>query len=153
MKQSGTYTLEEFAGNIKCPTLVCRADADHIGVTSPVLYEALKGATKKEYVMFLAAEGAGEHCEGGARSVFNTRMFEFLNAAIPSSKMCCFIRVHRGVVLAFTSLRPKFYKLKPRLRLLETTNFLLELPYGIIQRNNLALSFLNCCPRAGQFSV
>jgi len=76
------YTLEEFAGNIKCPTLVCRAEADHIGVTAPVLFDALTGAAKKEYVTFLAAEGAGEHCEGGARSVFNAKMFEFLNHAM-----------------------------------------------------------------------
>ena len=83
--ESKRYTLEEFAANIKCPTLVCRAESDLIGGTAPALFAALTGAAKKEYVTFLAAEGAGEHCEGGARSVFNATMFAFLDAAMPEN--------------------------------------------------------------------
>ena len=50
---------------ITCPVLVCQAGGDDISTSAPRLFQALPG--KKEYVLFTAAEGAGDHCEAGAR--------------------------------------------------------------------------------------
>jgi pimeloyl-ACP methyl ester carboxylesterase len=70
------------AQSIRCPTLVCSAENDDIGVTAPALYEAL--TCTKAFKAFKASEGAGEHCEAGARSVFNQHAFDWLDAVFGS---------------------------------------------------------------------
>jgi hypothetical protein len=35
---------------------------------------------EKEYVRFKAAEGAGDHCEAGARTLYHARSFGWLDA-------------------------------------------------------------------------
>jgi pimeloyl-ACP methyl ester carboxylesterase len=74
------YSLEGRAGLIRCPTLVCAAENDEIGVTARRLYDAL--TCDKAFVAFTAAEGAGDHCESGARSVFNRRAFDWLDGVM-----------------------------------------------------------------------
>jgi hypothetical protein len=71
------YTLEGRAERIHCPTLVCRAENDDIGVTARKLYDSL--VCEKTFITFLTREGAGEHCEAGARSLFNQRAFDWLD--------------------------------------------------------------------------
>jgi hypothetical protein len=44
------------------------------------LYNALQ--CPKEYVLFKASEGAGEHCEAGGREVFFQNMFGWLDPII-----------------------------------------------------------------------
>jgi pimeloyl-ACP methyl ester carboxylesterase len=65
------------ADRIRCPTLVCRAENDDIGVTAQALYDAL--TCTKAFMTFKTSEGAGEHCEAGARSLFNQRAFDWLD--------------------------------------------------------------------------
>jgi hypothetical protein len=74
------YSLEGRVRQIKCPTLICRAAADEIGVTARRLYDGL--VCDKAFIEFTRAEGAGAHCEAGARSVFNERAFDWLDAAL-----------------------------------------------------------------------
>ncbi|HVJ55808.1 MAG TPA: alpha/beta fold hydrolase [Aliidongia sp.] len=71
------YALEGRAELIRCPTLVCAAENDDIGVTAPKLYEVL--TCPKRFIAFRAEEGAGEHCEAGARTLFNQRAFDWLD--------------------------------------------------------------------------
>ena len=78
------YSLEGLAGRIRCPTLICSAENDDIGVTADKLYAAL--TCEKARLRFLAAEGAGEHCESGARSLFNERAFDWLDDVLGVSK-------------------------------------------------------------------
>ena len=78
------YSLEGLAGRIRCPTLICSAENDDIGVTADKLYAAL--TCEKARLRFLAAEGAGEHCESGARSLFNERVFDWLDGVLGVSK-------------------------------------------------------------------
>ena len=78
------YSLEGLAGRIRCPTLICSAENDDIGVTADKLYAAL--TCEKSRLRFLAAEGAGEHCESGARSLFNERVFDWLDGVLGVSK-------------------------------------------------------------------
>ena len=72
------YSSVDRAQRIRCPTLVCSAENDDIGATAPALFEAL--ACEKAFMAFKASEGAGEHCEAGARSLFNQRAFDWLDA-------------------------------------------------------------------------
>ena len=60
------YTLAGRAEQITCPTWVCNAELDDIGASAPQLVEAL--TCDKTFVHFTAAEGAGDHCEAGARA-------------------------------------------------------------------------------------
>jgi dienelactone hydrolase len=76
VKLTQDYSLEGRAGRIRCPTLVCSAENDDIGVTARKLYDAL--SCEKAFIAFSAKEGAGEHCEAGARSLFNQRAFDWL---------------------------------------------------------------------------
>jgi pimeloyl-ACP methyl ester carboxylesterase len=71
------YSLEGRAEKIRCPTLVCSAENDDIGVTARKLHGAL--SCEKAFIAFSAREGAGEHCEVGARSLFNQRAFDWLD--------------------------------------------------------------------------
>jgi len=77
VKLTRDYTLEGRAERIRCPTLVCSAENDDIGVTARKLYDAL--SCEKDFIAFTAKEGAGEHCEAGARGLFNQRAFDWLD--------------------------------------------------------------------------
>lgn len=74
------YTLEGRVEQIRCATLICSAENDDIGVTARKLHDAL--TCEKTLIAFTASEGAGEHCEAGARSVFNQRAFDWLDAVL-----------------------------------------------------------------------
>src|ERR1700691_1568678 len=80
MKLTQYYTLEGRAEQIRCPTLICSAENDEIGVTARKLYEAL--SCEKAFAAFTAKECAGAHCESGARSLFNQRPFDWLDALV-----------------------------------------------------------------------
>jgi pimeloyl-ACP methyl ester carboxylesterase len=76
-KMFQAYSLVDVARNIRCPTFVDEAENDRRRGGGKDLYNALK--CPKEYVLFAASEGAGEHCEAGAREVFFQRMFDWLD--------------------------------------------------------------------------
>ena len=71
------YSLKDRAGEITCPVFVCNAEGDDISESAPRLAEALAG--DKEFVTFTAAEGAGDHCEAGARTLYHARSFGWLD--------------------------------------------------------------------------
>ncbi len=72
-----SFTLAGRAERITCPTWVCSAEGDDIGASAPQLVESLR--CESEYVRFTAAEGAGDHCEQGARSLYHARSFGWLD--------------------------------------------------------------------------
>jgi alpha-beta hydrolase superfamily lysophospholipase len=71
------YSLAGRAERISCPTWVCSAEGDEISESAPQLVAAL--TCEKEYVRFTAAEGAGDHCEAGARTLYHARSFAWLD--------------------------------------------------------------------------
>jgi pimeloyl-ACP methyl ester carboxylesterase len=77
LRLTAQYTVEGRTGQIQCPALICSAENDEIGITASKLYDALPG--KKTFIAFKADEGAGAHCESGARSLFNQRAFDWLD--------------------------------------------------------------------------
>jgi pimeloyl-ACP methyl ester carboxylesterase len=80
LRLTADYTLDGRVDRIRCPTLVCAAENDDIGVTARQLHDAL--TCDKSFIAFTAAEGAGEHCEAGARAVFNQRAFDWLDGVL-----------------------------------------------------------------------
>ncbi len=71
------FTLAGRAANITCPTWVCDAEGDDISASAPQLVDAM--TCEKTYVHFTAAEGAGDHCEQGARALYHARSFAWLD--------------------------------------------------------------------------
>ena len=71
------YSLKDHAAQITCPVLVCDAEGDDISASAPQLVEAL--TCPKHYIHFTAAEGAGDHCEAGARTLYHARSFGWLD--------------------------------------------------------------------------
>lgn len=72
------YRLDGYVQTITCPTLVTHAEGDAIGASAPQTFDALTVADK-ELIRFTAAEGADDHCEAAARTLFDTRAFGWLD--------------------------------------------------------------------------
>ena len=74
------FELSSVVDRIQCPTLVTRAENDPVGNCAPRLYEALK--SPKELLYFTEAEGAGDHCEQMARSLFHQKAFDWVDETL-----------------------------------------------------------------------
>ena len=72
-----SFTLDDRAELIRCPTLVTHAEDDPLAASAPNLFEALR--CPKELVRFSSAEGAGGHCEMMNRSAVNRRVADWLH--------------------------------------------------------------------------
>jgi alpha-beta hydrolase superfamily lysophospholipase len=80
LRAAATFTLAGRIADITCPTLICDAADDPISAFARQTYEALR--CPKAYERFTAEEGAGEHCEMGARSLYHQRAFDWLDMAL-----------------------------------------------------------------------
>jgi pimeloyl-ACP methyl ester carboxylesterase len=74
------YSLKGHAEMITCPAFVCNAEGDDISASAPHLFEVL--TAEKEYTLFKAAEGAGDHCEAGARTLYHALSFRWLDRVL-----------------------------------------------------------------------
>ncbi|MBO0929373.1 alpha/beta hydrolase family protein [Fibrella aquatilis] len=72
-----TFTYKDRVDSIRCETLVCAAENDEIASFAKHVYDGL--TCPKQYILFKNADGAGEHCEDGNRSLFNQRAFDWLD--------------------------------------------------------------------------
>ncbi len=79
-----TFTYKNKVDHIRCQTLVCAAENDEIASFAKDVYEGL--TCPKTYSLFYSAEGAGEHCEDGNRSLFNQRAFDWLDEVYDQPK-------------------------------------------------------------------
>ena len=80
LRLTAQYTLAGRVDRIRCPTMIACAESDQIGVTAAKLYGLLN--CSKAFRRFTAAEGAGSHCESGARSLFNQHAFDWLDETL-----------------------------------------------------------------------
>ena len=71
------YSIKGKTDSIRCATLVCDAENDEIAAFAKTVYDLLQ--CPKKYILFKNEEGAGEHCEDGNRSLFNQRVFDWLD--------------------------------------------------------------------------
>ena len=74
------YSLKGLEDRISCPTFVCSAENDDLSADASKLYDAL--TCPKRYYQFTSAEGAGEHCEGTARTLFHQHAFDWLGQVL-----------------------------------------------------------------------
>jgi pimeloyl-ACP methyl ester carboxylesterase len=77
------YSLRGIEDRITCPTFVCSAEDDDLSADAHQLYDAL--TCPKRYYQFLSAEGAGDHCEGAARTLFHQHAFDWLSEVLNSA--------------------------------------------------------------------
>lgn len=85
IRQAKDYTLKGRAEQITCPTLVCHAEGDDISAQAPELYDAL--TCEKQLILFTEAEGAGQHCEVGARQLYLARTFGWLDGILDPARV------------------------------------------------------------------
>jgi len=74
------YSLRGRAEHIECPTFVCNAEGDDIGASAPELFAELTCA--KRFETFRQSDGAGDHCEAGARARFHESCFGWLDSVL-----------------------------------------------------------------------
>jgi hypothetical protein len=74
------YSLRGIEDRIQCPTFVCAAEGDDLSVDAQKFYDAL--TCPKRFSLFTTAEGAGQHCEAGARTLFHARAFNWLRCVL-----------------------------------------------------------------------
>jgi dienelactone hydrolase len=79
------YNLSGHAELIECPTWVCDAEGDDISRSAPTLVSRL--TCPHEYVHFTAAEGAGDHCAQGARTLLHARCFGWLDRLLEPGRV------------------------------------------------------------------
>jgi catechol 2,3-dioxygenase-like lactoylglutathione lyase family enzyme len=93
------YTLEGVAKHISCPTLVVESVADGMFIGQPqLLYDALQ--CPKTLVVFTREEAAQAHCQLGASSLSNEKIFNWLDEMLkPEKKDPMFKLHHLGVVV------------------------------------------------------
>lgn len=74
------FTLEGRIQKIQCPVLLTHAENDGLTSETHTVFDALR--CPKKIVCFTAAEGAGDHCEMGNRSLLNRRVFDWLDTVL-----------------------------------------------------------------------
>jgi dienelactone hydrolase len=78
------YSMEGLADRITCPTLVIGSENDTSFPGQPKrLYDAL--TCPRTFLLFTAAEGAGEHCQAGAATLSAARTFDWLDETLGSA--------------------------------------------------------------------
>ena len=77
LRSAELFTMDGRAENIRCPTLLTMAENDSLGASAPSFLDALR--CPKHLLRFSAAEGAGDHCEMGNRSLLNRRVLDWLD--------------------------------------------------------------------------
>ncbi|URZ14537.1 alpha/beta hydrolase family protein [Clostridium felsineum] len=78
LKEYNKFTLKGITDKINCPTLICDSDEEHFfSDQSKKLFDLLK--CDKEFIVFTEDEGAGLHCQAGAQSLSNQRIFDWLD--------------------------------------------------------------------------
>lgn len=75
---AGNYEQADVLGRIACPTLLCDAENDPLSHDSQAFFDLLR--CDKQRLRFTVAEGAGDHCIAGARSLYHERVFDWLDA-------------------------------------------------------------------------
>jgi len=78
------YSISDRVDEIRCPTLVTWAENDPVAGFAEKLYEAL--TCQKTLLRFTNAEGAGDHCEMNARTLFHQRAYDWLDETLEVSQ-------------------------------------------------------------------
>jgi pimeloyl-ACP methyl ester carboxylesterase len=82
VRAASEFTTDGLLGRITCPTLVTEAEHDFRSATAEQVASDI--GAPATLVRFLAAEGAGEHCEELNRSLYAQRVFDWLDEVVPA---------------------------------------------------------------------
>ncbi|MDT5323927.1 MAG: hypothetical protein QOF25_1079 [Mycobacterium sp.] len=74
-----TFTLEDVAADIRCPTLLTEGEGDFAS-QSQLIYDHLR--CEKHLKRFTEAEGGGGHCEGFGTTLFEGYVFDWLDEVL-----------------------------------------------------------------------
>ncbi|MFV0432749.1 MAG: alpha/beta hydrolase family protein [Leucobacter sp.] len=85
VRQAREYTLKGYAEKITCPTLICHGESDDVSASAPILFDAL--TCPKQLITFLDRDGAGGHCEMGARQLYLARTFGWLDGILDPHRL------------------------------------------------------------------
>ena len=77
------YEVSPVASQIACPAFLAAAEGDPSGAGVQALADAI--GPRATVVRFTAAEGAGGHCEGTARTLFEQRALDWLDETLARS--------------------------------------------------------------------
>lgn len=81
-----SYTLKDVAKEVNCPTLIVDAAQDHfLSDDGKQIYKSLNYS--KDYLLFREEEGAEEHCQVGALTLFHERLFAWLDGTLATEKI------------------------------------------------------------------
>ena len=85
IRDTKRYSLKGLAPQVECPTLICYGESDPVSTSAPLTFEAL--TCPKELIEFRDADGAGGHCEIGARQLYFARAFGWLDGILEPSRV------------------------------------------------------------------
>lgn len=85
IRDTSRYTLKGYAERITCPTLITRGESDEISASADETIAAL--TCPSELITFSDADGAGGHCEMGARQLYLARSFGWLDSILEPSRL------------------------------------------------------------------
>lgn len=77
VRATRAYTLEGYASRITCPVLITRGESDEVSASAHETFAEI--IAPKDMITFTDAEGAGGHCELGARQLYLARAFGWLD--------------------------------------------------------------------------
>ncbi|QIM49426.1 alpha/beta fold hydrolase [Pusillimonas sp. DMV24BSW_D] len=77
VKALAEFTVSDCVHQIQCPAFITQAENDPIAGAADVLFNAIEAP--KTFKRFTAQEGAGDHCEAMARSVYHQHAYDWLD--------------------------------------------------------------------------
>lgn len=83
LRSAEQFTMHGRAELIRCPTLLTAAEKDPLAKDAQFLFDQLR--CSKSLIRFTSAEGAGDHCEMGNRSLLNRRVLDWLDDTLTVS--------------------------------------------------------------------
>lgn len=79
------FTMAGRIEAIRCPTLFTLAEEDSLASGTQAFFDALR--CPKTLLRFTRAEGAGDHCEMGNRSLLNRRVIDWLDGVLRTAPL------------------------------------------------------------------
>ncbi|TCL74690.1 alpha/beta fold hydrolase [Rhizobium sp. BK251] len=80
LRSAEQFTMEDRIETMTCLTLVTQAESDPLSEEALTFFDRLR--CPKTLLRFATAEGAGDHCEMGNRSLLNRRALDWLDATL-----------------------------------------------------------------------
>lgn len=81
LKKMLDYEVSPYVKNLKCFAAITHSEGDETAEGAKTLFEAIP-VTNKKLFLFTPEEGSGGHCEATARSLYQQRIFDWLDEVL-----------------------------------------------------------------------